>query len=301
MTDVVSFEPADFSYNVKIKTTQEVQEEISGGTEKGKKGKKVKSRVPPYRHLDTLDPNDPNVQEFFKNPPIEGQNTGLALNARGYVKILKQYLGTWYTKVMSEQMAAKNKTEEDIVNEMLTDPKTLNIVYSRALLLWQQARDAGDPVALATGKPPDFKDEKLRGLSGQQLTSSPGRPKVKEIKDVAGNVIATEPVMAYRTKLLLSTYKQRKEILQMLAEVRASAPGTVTDESQAIADKLNQVPSRVERNKERAADKKRAMKKLEALNQKQLAGGLTEEESKEMVRLSVLISRRNPVLWSSGR
>lgn len=301
MTDVVSFEPSDFSYDVKIKTEQEVKEEIGGNSDGDKK---VKHRVPPYRHLDTLDPNDPNVQDFFKSPPIEGQNTGLSLNARGYIKILKQYLGTWYSNVVSEQMTAKNKTEEEIVTEMLRDPKTLKIVYARALLLWQQARDAGDPVALSIGKPPDFRDNKLRGLSGQQLTSSPGRPKIKEIKDSKGNVVSTETVMAYRTKLLMSTYKQRQEILSILSEIRnsptpAGVPGSsVLDEAQAIADKMNQVPSRVERNAKRSAEKNRAMEKLERLNQKQQAGDITEEESKEMVRLSVLVSRRNPVLWT---
>ena len=285
---LVDFDPSDFSYDLKMQNQDDPES--------------MRQKRPPLRHFDSLDPNNPNVKEFFENPPIEGTASKLYLNAKGRIKILRAYLGPWYEKTLNEMMQLQNKTEDEIVSEIMKNPKVLKTVYARARLLWDMARAAGDPAALAIGNPPDYKDSSLSGTSGAQIPTGPGKPKIELITDEQGNVIGQKVLKpASRTTLLISSYKQKKEILEALADLRGNPVqpgvpgGAAVDEAQAIADRLNQSPNRIEENRKVEAIRRRLIKKIEKLNVRQAAG---EDVSGQIIVLTEQLRKQRDTLWT---
>jgi len=202
----IDFDASDFGYVIK---------------ENPSEFDSVRSRQPNKtvrEYVSTLDPQSPEAQSFFDRAPMVGEGSHFTLNNRGYDKLLRGLMGTWYQEAIRERMAQQNLTEEQVVNSILTNPETLRSIYTSTYQKWQEARNSGEAAAAGMTAPPKFMDASLKPKSGQVIMST-----------IPSN------------KSMVSELEFRQEILQLLSEG--------VDSPEAIAGRLNADPAREIKNR----------------------------------------------------
>jgi hypothetical protein len=76
--------------------------------------------------ISSLDSNNPEVKEFLAGYPVPGPNNQWSINSKGWLKILKQLMGKWYSEVITEESAKTGKTIEQLEKEMIYNPNPKN-------------------------------------------------------------------------------------------------------------------------------------------------------------------------------
>ena len=173
-----------------------------------------------HSYVNSLDPNSSESQRFFSSPPVLGSGSQIVPNTRGYDKLLRGLMGTWYQAAISERAIAENKTEDQVRYDILSNPQFLSQIYKLTYKKWEEARERGDADAMGMTAPPKFTDASLQSKAGAQ--------------GYTGVLFNTE--MAGQMKL-------RAEVVEALKE-------GITNPTD-IAAKLNSNPQRLDQNKRR--------------------------------------------------
>jgi hypothetical protein len=170
------------------------------------------------RIVNNLDPASPESQEFSQDAEMLGDQSVISLNTKGYEKIIRALMGPVYTRYLEERAVKENKTVDQITQEILSNMESVRNLYMMIRKRWQQAKLRGEPVGDI--EPPEFGSRKFQLRKGAQIPTTP-----KE------------------TKLMTNQLMMRREVLQNLIE-------GISD-PKMIAQRLQNTPDRVEKNKRR--------------------------------------------------
>lgn len=173
-----------------------------------------KPRRKPVREIITsLDPNEPDIQDFLQRSPILGEGSEIGLNTRGLQKVIRQMWGNLYDQAIAEKAAENNVTVEAASFMVLQDLTFLRAVYDKVQQKYQQKVESGEAALSGMSQPPKFLDLTLHSKSGSvQFSSLP------------------------TNKLQARALAFRQEVLQIMDR-------GITD-PQTIRDTLNADPSR---------------------------------------------------------
>jgi len=212
----VTFEDGDFALEFK---PPEPYDPTRQSKVPGKKSRQPRRKVQEY--IDSLDPSNPQVKQFFHTKPMLTEGVKITLGSQGYVKILKQMMGPWYEKTIMEIAKAQGKNPNEIANNAYINLAMLEDVYDKAYQKWLEAKKTGEAAAVGMVPPPKFKDKSLAFTSGQNNWRE----------------IPTNKDQSYQIAL-------KVEILKTLQQGALSAT--------AIAEVMNNKPIRLEVNKKRS-------------------------------------------------
>jgi hypothetical protein len=115
----IQLEPSDLALFLKKPPKDEAN--IKKGKGKGRGPAWVTEKV-----ISSLDSKNPEVGEFLAGYPVPGPQNQWSINSKGWLKILKQLMGKWYSEVIKDESVRTGKTIDQLEKEMVYNPNPKN-------------------------------------------------------------------------------------------------------------------------------------------------------------------------------
>ena len=240
--------------------------------------KKGKGRGPAWvteKVISSLDPKNPEVGEFLAGYPVPGPQNQWSINSKGWLKILKQLMGKWYSEVITEEASRTGKTVEQLEKEMIYNPNPKNQldlrkIYKKTKIRMEREQLVSNPDnennvpnynTRDRSLVPDYNDRSTKFRAGSSLYFGTLTEEASAPSMLGAFKIAQDKIKIYSVPVDFKNYDS--DFLTALKEAKYEREHPEEAPAKAITDETGTVTS-VD-NKEELEETEQNTEKLEEL------------------------------------